>query len=727
MPLDCHPYGVSPCRDANGNALPGGYPVGGAPYPADKSGLGTWENNGTSQPKVTLRFDQELGQGGANGRITYEGGYAGTEGIIHTGIGPFDIQNDSYMAYGKAVYTKGALRVGAFANFVDANATNLILPDPPPASGSCSASRPPTYDLEVGNSNVLGGKHILTYGANYRRNNFDITLAPGAEDRNDFGAYLQEEFYVDKFRVAVGGRADRADNLDHWFFSPRVSVMWKPTPDQSLRASYNRAFRAPSVINNYLDQNIFSPSTVDLRPLAPLAPPALRPLIPQEPFYLIVNNFGNPNLKEEHVDAFELAYTATIGRTSFGLAVYQNDTSNNINFTTLLPDTENPQGLPGLEYYSVQNPAQGVGAVTGQPLTDPLTGNPGLSPFVMAALAQVPPAFGGPVRLPWKVATYLNLGPLRNRGFEASIEHRVNNEWVLSGNYSYQADPKVLDAERGRDPLPDRGGRRAAEEPVQRRRELQRPALPRQRQRQLRRACVLERRARRRRTTGYTDAYTLLNATARHQVRRRQGAAQPARDQPPEPGDPAAHLRRPDAHLGDGGAALLHALSRRRRKMAPGPLGRGPFLFREVLDVRRAGRGRRHRVELGARDGLPAGGRRPPAHPRRQPRLRCASRAGSTTPGAFPTRRSSAPSRRCATSGRSPTARASAASSRPGRRPCATRRTGLRSSGACGASWASRSASSPAWRRPATASSARSAASRWTTGPSSTSAAAACR
>ena len=225
--------------------------------------------------------------------------------------------------------------------------------------------------------------------------------------------------------------------------------MFKPTPDQSLRLSYNRAFRAPSVINNYLDENILSPSTVDLRPLAPLAPPQLRPLIPQEPFYLIVNNFGNPDLKEEHVDAFELAYTATIGKTSFGLAVYQNDTSNNINFTTLLPDSENPQGLPGLEYYSVQNPAQGVGAVTGKPLVDPLTGNPGLSPFVMAALAQVPPAFGGPVRLPYKVATYLNLGPVRNRGFEASIEHRVNNEWSLSGNYSYQADPKVLDQSAG--------------------------------------------------------------------------------------------------------------------------------------------------------------------------------------------------------------------------------------------------------------------------------------
>jgi iron complex outermembrane receptor protein len=446
VPLDCHPYGVSPCRDASGSALPGGYPVGGASYPADEDGLGSWENNGTSQPKFILRLDQELGQGGANGRITYEGGYAGTEGIIHTGIGPFDIQSDSYMAYGKAVYSRNALRVGAFANFVDANAPNLLLADPATGAPIILGFKTDTYDIELSNSNVLGGKHILTYGGSYRRNNFDITLAPGAEDRNEFGAFFQEEFFVDKFRVAVGGRADKAGNLDHWFFSPRVSVMWKPTPQQSLRASYNRAFRSPSVINNYLDQDIFSPSTVDLRPLGAVVPP-LRPLIPNEPFYLIVNNFGNPDLEEEHVDAFEVAYTATIGRTSFGLAVYQNDTTNNINFTTLLPDQENPQGLPGLEFYSAQNTAQGIGAVTGRPLTDPLTGNPGLSPVLMGALAAVPPAFGGPIRLPWKVATYLNLGPVRNRGFEASIEHRVNDEWTLSGNYSYQDDPKVEDEE----------------------------------------------------------------------------------------------------------------------------------------------------------------------------------------------------------------------------------------------------------------------------------------
>jgi outer membrane receptor protein involved in Fe transport len=436
VPLSCHPLGVEPCRDANGEALPGGFPLGGAPYPGDSEGLGNqWVNTGTSQPKFDLRLDQEVSGGG---RITYQGGYSGTEGIIHTGIGPFDILRDANMAYGKVVYQKGALRVGAFGNFVDVpNAPNLLQVDPDTLAPVELAFKTQTYDVEFSNTSVLGGRHALTYGGNYRRNNFDITLAPSGDDRNELGAYVQEEFFLDRFRLAAGVRVDKFGNLDKAVWSPRVSVMFKPTPDQSIRVSYNRAFRSPSYINNFLDQDISNPDPVDLRPLAPFLPPPIGGLIPNEPFFLTVNNFGNGALKEEHIDAFEIAYTATFGNTSLNLAVYQNDTDDNINFTVLLPDQENPQGLPGLEFYSPENPARGVGAQTSQPIT--------LDPFLMGALGQVPPPFG-PVVLPWKVATYLNLGPLRNRGFEAGIQHRVNPEVSFFANYSWQDTPEVLDA-----------------------------------------------------------------------------------------------------------------------------------------------------------------------------------------------------------------------------------------------------------------------------------------
>src|SRR5439155_17580710 len=53
--------------------------VGGAAYPADGTGsFGTaFANRGANEPKFDARVDRELGR---KGRLTYEGGIAGTEG-----------------------------------------------------------------------------------------------------------------------------------------------------------------------------------------------------------------------------------------------------------------------------------------------------------------------------------------------------------------------------------------------------------------------------------------------------------------------------------------------------------------------------------------------------------------------------------------------------------------------------------------------------------------------
>ncbi len=442
VPLGCHPLGVDPCRTATNAALPGGYPIGGAVYPADASTPGAFENGGTSQPKFDLRFDQEFTDGG---RVTYQGGYASTEGIVHTGIGPFDVQSGSYMGYGKVTYNKGALRIGAFGNFVDVEAPNLLVSDPDTLGPILLNFTTQTYDFEIGNTNVLGGKHIVTYGGNYRRNNFDISLAPGSEDRNEFGAYGQWEYFVDKFRLAAGARVDKFGNLEDPVFSPRVSIMFKPTPDHSIRASYNRAFQSPSLINNYLNQNIQFPTPVNLTPLRPLLPPPLQPLVPP-PFLLTVNAYGNPNMTEQITDAFEVAYTGTFGgTTTIGLAAYMSETDDNINFVYIFPP--GTPGFPQPTYYSAANPAKGV-TLTQPP--QPIT----LNPILMGVLAGIPPQFGGPILLPERAATYLNLGPIQNRGLEASIDHRFNNEWSINGNYSWQDTPEIQDAASGQIPYP---------------------------------------------------------------------------------------------------------------------------------------------------------------------------------------------------------------------------------------------------------------------------------
>jgi len=437
VPLDCHPLGTVPCR-AGSATIPGGIAIGGAAFPADASQPGAFENEGTSQPKFGLRFDQDFQNGG---RVIYEGGYYGTEGIVHTGIGPFRLESGSHMAYGRVGYTKGALRINAFANFLDAEAPNLMVRDPDTLGPIQLNFKTETYDFEIGNTNVLGGKHIVTYGGNVRQNNFDISLAQG-DNRTEFGAYGHWEYFVDKFRLAVGGRVDKFGNIEDPVFSPRVSIMFKPTPDHSIRASYNRAFVSPSFINNYLDQNIQFPQPVDLTPLRPLLGPA-GALVPP-PFFLTVNAFGNSEMKEQVTDAFEVAYTGTFGgNTTIGLAAYQAESSDNINFTYIFPP--GTPGYPPPTYYSVTNPAKGV-TLGGQAIT--------LSPILMGILANIPPQFGGPILLPEKAATYLNLGPIRNRGVEASIDHRFNNEWSAFANYSWQDTPEIQDAGSGEIPYP---------------------------------------------------------------------------------------------------------------------------------------------------------------------------------------------------------------------------------------------------------------------------------
>ena len=42
-------------------------------------------------------------------------------------------------------------------------------------------------------------------------------------------------------------------------FSPRVAVLLKPQEDHTFRLSFNRAYRSPSVINNFLNVRIFEP------------------------------------------------------------------------------------------------------------------------------------------------------------------------------------------------------------------------------------------------------------------------------------------------------------------------------------------------------------------------------------------------------------------------------------------------------------------------------------
>jgi len=421
-----------------------GAAVGGAFYPLDGAGaFGTaFANRGTSQPKFDARVDQELSEG----RISYSGGVAGTEGLVHSGVGPFDMQRGSYLGYAKVGYTRGDLRAQVFTNFLDGEAPNLLLPDPGTGQPVNLGFRSQTLDAEIGHSTFVGERNYLTYGGNVRRNDFDITIAPTGKDRVELGAYLQDEIFFDRFRLVLGGRVDKFGNLAKPVFSPRLAFMLKPGVDHSVTLSYNRAFRSPSMINNFMDMSIIQP--VDLSPLAAfrpllpvLLPPGLPPAVAQgavqqleqqldqttaQPFPLVVRAAGSDvpagdqpriGIKEESLTAYELSYTGTFGgRTTAGAAVYLNRRDDPISFVPLPPDADP---------YTAQNPPPG---------------------WLLPPQALTFMALAGVV-LPRTAFTYVNLGPTQQVGAELWVDRRISRSASAWFNYSWQDEPRILDSD----------------------------------------------------------------------------------------------------------------------------------------------------------------------------------------------------------------------------------------------------------------------------------------
>jgi len=58
---------------------------------------------------------------------TMSGGVAGSEGMIHTGIGPFNVATGSRMSYFSTRYRKGGRRVSFFTNMLSGDAEIVLV------------------------------------------------------------------------------------------------------------------------------------------------------------------------------------------------------------------------------------------------------------------------------------------------------------------------------------------------------------------------------------------------------------------------------------------------------------------------------------------------------------------------------------------------------------------------------------------------------------------------
>ena len=424
--------------------------VGGAPYPGEGVGpVGTaFVNRGTTQPKFDARVEQELDNGA---RLSYSGGVAATEGLTHTGLGPFDMKPGTHMAYGKLGYNHRDLRIQVFTNLFQTKTENLLLSDPLRDGAAVeSGFTNRTVDADIGHSTTIGSRHVVSYGGNVRRNTFDIDIAPNGADRFEMGAYIQDEVFFRHFRIAAGGRLDKFGTVAKPFLSPRVSLMFQPTSRHSLTVAYNRAFRSPSVIENWLQMRMLQP--IDLSDLAFLRP-LLDRLIPQDlspeqsaiqlavlqdqldrttaqPFPLLLDVVGSEvpfgteprtELAQESLTAYELSYTGNLARgTTIGGAVFVNRRDNRI---------KGGQVPPTADPYTENDPPEGWILPA-----DFLTW--------LAPLGLVLPKTG---------LTFVNRGPTEHPGAEVWIEQRVRGTTAWA-NYSWQGEPQIIESD---DPFPE--------------------------------------------------------------------------------------------------------------------------------------------------------------------------------------------------------------------------------------------------------------------------------
>lgn len=342
----------------------------------------SFANEGSKQPKFDGRVDYNISD---NRWWSLSAGYSGTSGISHTGIGPFQVQDDTFFWYARADYNVDNLNIRAYANILDGDAINLL-------NGLPNTFETETYDFSATNTSVFG-QHSVTYGGSYRTSNFDLSLAPAGDDRTEGGGFAQFDLNLNDYvSVDAGVRVDSFSNIDGSVVSPRGAVLIRPTGESThvVRASFGRAFRAPSVVNNYLGITVFNLVA-----------------LPTGPFVFASEAVGNQELVEEQLDQWEIGYRGSMldGKFSWDIAAYRTETTDNIDFFT--------SGV-----FTAFNPPPGWP----------------LPPFFL-------PPFG-PILLPSDFS-YRNIGEIVNKGIEIGLRIQPMARNTVVVNYSWQDNPEV--------------------------------------------------------------------------------------------------------------------------------------------------------------------------------------------------------------------------------------------------------------------------------------------
>jgi len=203
--------------------------------------------------RLDARGDWEMGDGG---RLILSAGRAVGSGLQTTSVGTSQV-NDWALTYYQARLSRDRLFLQAYLNQNEAGDTYSLRDGTPFTDRSRMFVAQAQYGFEL-----WDGLEDVTFGVDWFQTNPRTggSLHGVYEDRDDvteIGGYLQSETALgDRTSLILTGRLDYHSALDDPIFSPRAAVVFTPVPEQSFRATFNRAFTPPRPLDLYADFSV---------------------------------------------------------------------------------------------------------------------------------------------------------------------------------------------------------------------------------------------------------------------------------------------------------------------------------------------------------------------------------------------------------------------------------------------------------------------------------------
>jgi len=360
-----------------------------------------------------------------NGHVaTVEGGYAQIEGpVFQTGIGRVQL-TDVERPWARLNYSAPHWNVLGYWNGRDGEQRSLL-------SGAPLLLDSSNFQLELqGNVGFAGERGRLIGGVSYGEEEIETSGTLTFSDiSEDFQAVFgQFEYDVsDRVRLVLAGRYDDSSLHDSQF-SPKGSIVFGLTPNQSLRFTYNEAFQ----VANYSEFFLQAQTAVQT-PGGPISSISLAPVEQAFGLDLGFSNIpilalGNANLDVEEIKTWEVGYTGVLGGDVLLTAEYYNSNADNF-ISDLLPNL-GPAGRLNSDFQFYTPPA-GLPAPVQTALLQTLLGLAGGNPL----LGFLSNNFDGSPIL--ALATYTNFGEVDTQGVDLGMTWHISRPWTAQLNYSW--------------------------------------------------------------------------------------------------------------------------------------------------------------------------------------------------------------------------------------------------------------------------------------------------